>query len=116
MTSHLRINTNIDNDGNITAPLSPWIDMDTKTPSSASSSPRNQEEAVLAFEMASLRLDEIMTKHKQAKKPTENTIDLRPEKWSKQAPGTEYKGKRTNKGMPDKRTKAGKEWYASVIV
>ena len=117
MTSHLRINTNIDDKGNIIKPLSPWpsIDMayDNKTPSSATSSPANQDEAILAFEMASLRLDQIVAKHSKAEKPTENYIGT---KWSSNAPGPEYTGKRTAKGMPDKRTKAGKEWYASAMV
>ena len=115
MTSHLRINTNIDEHGNLGAPFSPWP--------SPSASPDNQvqqsvskEEAILAFEMASMRLNDIIAKHKTAEKVEGDTLDLRPESWSKNAPGFEYKGKRTNKGMPDKRTRAGKEWYASVMV
>ena len=117
MISHLRINTNIDDDGNIIKPLSPWpsIEMayDNKTPSSATSSPTNQDEAILAFEMASMRLDEIVAKHRKAEKPSENYIGT---KWSSNAPGPKYTGKRTAKGMPDKRTKAGKEWYSSAMV
>ena len=102
MTSHLRINTNIDEWGNLLPPLSPW-----PSPS------HDKEAAALAFEVASIKLDEIVAMHRQAEKPTEDFINLN---WSKNAPANEYTGKRTKKGMPDKRTKAGKEWYASVMV
>lgn len=102
MTTQLRINTNIDEWGNLHPLLSPWP---SPTP--------NKEAAALAFEVASIKLDEIVAMHRQAEKPTEDCINL---SWSRQAPGNEYTGKRTKKGMPDKRTKAGKEWYASVMV
>mgnify|MGYP001200202200 CR=1 FL=1 len=102
MTSHLRINTNIDEWGNLHPPISPWP-----------SPTRDKEAAALAFEVASIKLDDIIAKHHQAEKPTEDCINLN---WLKDAPGSEYTGKRTKKGMPDKRTKEGKEWYASVMV
>ena len=111
MNSQLRINTNIDEWGNLLPQLSPW-----PSPSGQEHPPVSKEEAALAFETASLRLDEIVARHQLAEKPTEDSIDLRPATWSKNAPGGEYAGKRTKKGMPDRRTKAGKEWYASVMV
>ena len=111
MTSHLRINTNIDKHGNLGEPFSPWPSPDNQV-----RQPVSKEEAILAFEMASMRLTDIIAKQKPAEKVEGDSSDIRPKSWSKNAPGFEYKGKRTGKGMPDKRTRAGKEWYTSAMV
>ena len=113
-TLKLTIKTNIDEDGNIIDdhPVykkisqieAEMMNIDEKTPSTACSSPANQEDVLnpipqLCADMQEMRID--------VKKE---------ESWCKQAPGPEYTEKRTSKGRPDKRTKAGKEWYASVLV
>lgn len=115
-TLKLTIKTNIDEKGNIIddddVPVykkisqieAEMMNIDEKTPSTARSSPANQEDVLNPMRQICAKMEEMR-------------IDIKKEKpWCKQAPGPEYTGKRTSKGMPDKRTKAGKEWYASVLV
>lgn len=111
---NLTIKTNIDEDGNIIDEEPSYkkisqieaemMNVDEKTPSTACSCPRNEEDILNPIPQICAKMQDMQ-------------IDVKKEKpWSKQAPGPEYTGKRTAKGMPDKRTKAGKEWYASVVV
>lgn len=115
-TMKLTIKTNIDENGNIIdeSPVykkisqieAEMMNIDEKTPSSACSSSGNQEDVLNPMPQICAKMEEMRIDVDEKK---ENM-------WCKQAPGFEYTGKRTSKGMPDKRTKAGKEWYASVMV
>ena len=79
--------------------LSPWPSLDE---SEIQESPTHTDPRVL-FERASAAFD-------QAKPRWE--LMSREEGWEKEAPSKfDYTGKRNKKGMPDKRTAAGKAWF-----
>lgn len=84
-------------------PNSPWPQLDQYTPTFCRPSPSPREDARAAFERASAAFDQA--------KPRWDMMS-REEGWKKEAPSKfDYTGKRNKKGMPDKRTAAGKAWF-----